>query len=84
MHCGVGLFVKRVEPAVDTSEQRRINAPSEPQQTELELSHETDDDDVFTIHIPKASDLDDLYFVRDNMEALSACIEGFAGALRTF
>ena len=45
----------------------------------LELSYYTDDDDVFTLHIPKDSELEDVYFVLDNMEALTKFVEAFRG-----
>ena len=43
----------------------------------LELVKTPDDDDVFTIHIPKSRDLEDINFVLDNIEALTTFVDVF-------
>ena len=71
-----GLYVKRPQVTQRTvSGGGRSSDVSPP----LELSKTTDADDVFTIHIPKSKDLEDVHYVLKYVEALTVCLEEFRG-----
>ena len=84
-HCRpAGLYVKRPPPATPTAgpEPRRASTsnPFPPHVTlPLALSSAPDDDDAFTIHIPKTTDSEDVHFVLKSIEALSSVVDVFQG-----
>ena len=78
-HQASGLYVKRPANLLHVPDARRPSLLDCPMQLPLELSYFTDDDDVFTIHVPSASNMEDVHFVLDNMEALTAFVEVYRG-----
>ena len=56
----------------------QVQVPRTGERLPLELAHDTDDDDVFTLHVPTTADLADVHFVVDNMEALKAFTDVFS------
>ena len=80
-----GMYVKWLRSPASAHTLRRTSVgtdllPGAP--LPLELSYWTDDDDVFTVHIPKAEELENLHFVLDNVEALTLFTEAFTGVCR--
>ena len=80
-HEATGLYVKR--PATLQDPTRTVSSTVSSSEVDaplsLELSHMVDDDDVFTLDIPTAGDLDDVHFVLKMSEALTACVAEFHG-----
>ena len=74
-HQSTGLYVKRPQAAPRTAPGPA--APDAP--LPLELCATTDDDDVFTIHVPKAPDLEAVHYVLRSIELLTVCVEDLQG-----